>query len=54
VSYIQVDDLEAARDRAVRLGATLVGDSTAGPAGTSVTIADSGGALFALFVPHPS
>lgn len=54
VPYVQVDDLEAARARAISLGATLVRDSTVGPAGTAVTIADPAGALLALFVPHPS
>jgi uncharacterized protein len=50
--YVVVEDLDAAAKRALSLGATIVADATAGPAGTSVTIADPGGAQLALFKPH--
>jgi predicted enzyme related to lactoylglutathione lyase len=50
--YVLVEDLEEAAKRAVSLGATVVADTTAGPAGTSVTIADPGGTQLALFKPH--
>jgi uncharacterized protein len=50
--YVVVEDLDEAAKRAVVLGATVVADATAGPAGTSVTIADPGGAHLALFKPH--
>lgn len=49
--YVQVEDLDAARDKAMALGATLIQDKTVGPGGTAVTIADPGGAFVALFVP---
>jgi hypothetical protein len=50
--YVVVEDLDEAAGRAVSLGATVVAGATAGPAGTSVTIADPGGAQLALFKPH--
>jgi len=37
--------------RAGELGGSIVQDKTVGPAGTSVTVADPGGALVALFTP---
>jgi uncharacterized protein len=49
--YVLVADLDAAAKQAVELGGSLVQDKTVGPAGTSVTIADPGGALLALFTP---
>jgi hypothetical protein len=49
--YVVVDDLDAAAKRAVDLGGQVVRDKTVGPAGTSVTVADPGGALVALFTP---
>jgi predicted enzyme related to lactoylglutathione lyase len=45
--YVVVGDLDAATRQAVTLGATVVRDATDGPAGTSVTIADPGGARLA-------
>jgi uncharacterized protein len=51
VPYVVVEDLDAAAKQAVALGATVVKDKTVGPAGTSVTVADPGGALVALFAP---
>lgn len=52
--YLVVDDLANATARAVSLGATLISDASDGPAGTSVTIADPGGAHLALFKPFPA
>lgn len=52
--YVVVDDLDKATAQALSLGATVVRDASAGPAGTSVTIADPGGAQLALFRPHPA
>ena len=51
VPYVVVDDLDTAAKRAVALGGRVVRDKTAGPAGTSVLVADPGDALVALFVP---
>lgn len=51
VPYVVVDDLEAAAKQAVALGGRVVQDRTTGPAGTSVLVADPGGAVLALFVP---
>lgn len=51
---VVVDDLEKATEQAVSLGATVVRDASGGPAGTSVTIADPGGAQLALFKPLPA
>jgi predicted enzyme related to lactoylglutathione lyase len=50
--YVVVQDLDQAAKRAVSLGATVIAGSADGPAGTSVTIADPGGARLALFKPH--
>ncbi len=52
--YVVVDDLAAAKDKAVALGATVVRDAADGPAGTSVWIADPTGAQVALFKPFPA
>ena len=52
--YVVVDDLDRATEQAVTLGATVVGEASDGPAGTSVTIADPGGAHLALFKPFPA
>ena len=52
--YIMVEDLDEAAKRAVSLGATVITGPADGPAGTSVTIADPGGAQLALFKPHAS
>jgi predicted enzyme related to lactoylglutathione lyase len=51
--YVVVEDLDEAAKQAVSLGGTVVAGPAAGPAGTSVTIADPGGAQLALFKPHP-
>jgi len=51
VPYLLVDDLDAAAKQAVALGGSVVQEKTAGPAGTSVTVTDPGGALIALFTP---
>jgi predicted enzyme related to lactoylglutathione lyase len=51
VPYVVVSDLDAAAKQAVALGGTVVRDKTAGPAGTSITVADPGGAVVALFAP---
>jgi uncharacterized protein len=50
--YVVVEDLDEAAKRAVSLGATVIAGPADGPAGTSVTIADPGGAQLALFKPH--
>jgi predicted enzyme related to lactoylglutathione lyase len=50
--YVVVEDLDDAANRAVSLGATVIAGPADGPAGTSVTIADPGGAQLALFRPH--
>jgi predicted enzyme related to lactoylglutathione lyase len=47
--YVLVEDLDVATRLAVSLGASVVSGPTDGPAGTSVTIADPGGAQVALF-----
>ena len=47
--YVQVDDLQAATDRARRLGATVLQPPTEGPAGTYTPIREPGGAVVALF-----
>jgi predicted enzyme related to lactoylglutathione lyase len=49
--YVLVEDLDTAARRAVSLGAAVVRDRTDGPAGTSIIIADPGGAQVALFRP---
>jgi uncharacterized protein len=50
--YVMAEDLDEAAKRAVSLGATVIAGPADGPAGTSVTIADPGGARLALFKPH--
>ena len=47
--YIQVENVDEAARRAVALGATIVQEKTAGPAGFFTTIADPGGARVALW-----
>jgi predicted enzyme related to lactoylglutathione lyase len=49
--YVLVDDLDAAAERAVALGGTVVRPRSTGPAGASVLVADPGGAVVALFTP---
>jgi hypothetical protein len=51
--YVQVDDLDAATERAQTLGATVLQARTAGPAGHFTTIADPTGATIALWEPGP-
>jgi uncharacterized protein len=51
VPYVAVDDLGAAVTKAVDLGGSVIRDRVTGPAGTSVIVADPGGALVALFTP---
>jgi uncharacterized protein len=50
--YVVVDDLDRATKQATSLGATVVRNASDGPAGTSVIIADPGGAQLALFKPR--
>lgn len=52
--FVVVDDLDQATKQAVSLGATVTSEASDGPAGTSVTIADPGGAKLALFKPFPA
>lgn len=51
VPYVVVEDLDAAMKQAVALGGRVVRQAAAGPAGTSVVVADPGDGLVALFVP---
>lgn len=50
--YVQVDNLDAATDRAKELGAIALQPPTEGPAGTYTPIQEPGGAVFALFQPR--
>ena len=50
--YVQVDDLDAATEKAKKLGATALQPATEGPAGTYTPIREPGGAVFALFQPR--
>jgi predicted enzyme related to lactoylglutathione lyase len=50
--YIQVDNLQAATQRATELGATALQAATEGPAGMYTPIREPGGAVFALFQPR--
>lgn len=52
--YVVVDDLDQATKTATSLGATVVREASDGPAGTSVIVADPGGAQLALFKPFPA
>lgn len=47
--YVQVDDVDAATKRAVKLGAGLVKEKTRGPAGEFSVVRDPGGAAIALW-----
>lgn len=47
--YVQVDDVDAATRKAVKLGATLLKDKSRGPAGEFSVVADPGGAAIALW-----
>jgi uncharacterized protein len=47
--YVQVDDVDAATKKAVKLGAALVTEKRRGPAGEFSVIRDPGGAAIALW-----
>jgi uncharacterized protein len=47
--YVQVDDVDLATKKAVKLGATLLKDKTRGPAGEFSVVRDPGGAAIALW-----
>ena len=47
--YVQVDDVDAATKRAVKLGAALVKQKTRGPAGEFSVVRDPGGSTIALW-----
>lgn len=51
VPYLAVDDLDTAVKKAIELGGSVVRGKVTGPAGTSVTVSDPGGAVIALFTP---
>jgi predicted enzyme related to lactoylglutathione lyase len=51
VPYVAVADLDAAVKQATTLGGTVVREKADGPAGSSVMVADPGGAVVALFTP---
>ncbi len=51
VPFVVVADLDAAAKRATALGGSVLREKTTGPAGTSVLVADPGGAVIGLFVP---
>jgi uncharacterized protein len=51
VPFVQVDDVDAATERATDLGATVLHEKTRGPAGEYATIADPAGAPIALWRP---
>lgn len=47
--YVQVDDVDVATTKAVKLGATLIKEKTRGPAGQFSVVRDPGGATLALW-----
>jgi predicted enzyme related to lactoylglutathione lyase len=49
--YVQVDNVDRATARARQLGARVLQEKTAGPAGEFTTIADPAGAAVALWEP---
>lgn len=49
--YVQVDDVDVAAAKALELGATIMQEKTAGPAGHFTVIADPLGAPVALWQP---
>lgn len=51
IPYVAVDNLAVAVSQAADLGGTVIRDKVTGPAGSSVIVADPGGALIALFTP---
>jgi hypothetical protein len=51
IPFVQVDDVDAATDRATALGGSVLQGKTRGPAGEYATIADPAGAPIALWQP---
>lgn len=49
IPFVAVEDVDAATDRAVELGAALVRQKSRGPAGEFTVIRDPGGAALALW-----
>jgi predicted enzyme related to lactoylglutathione lyase len=49
VPYVEVEDVDAATERAVTLGATILESKRRGPAGEFSVVADPGGAAVALW-----
>jgi predicted enzyme related to lactoylglutathione lyase len=49
VPFVQVDDVDAATRKALKLGAELVKEKSRGPAGEFSVVRDPGGAAFALW-----
>jgi uncharacterized protein len=49
IPYAQVDDVDAATKRAVKLGAKVLKEKTRGPAGEFSVVQDPGGASVALW-----
>jgi len=47
--YVQVDDVDTATRKAVKLGAVLVKEKTRGPAGEFSVVRDPGGSALALW-----
>jgi uncharacterized protein len=47
--YAQVDDVDAATRKAVKLGAVVLKEKTRGPAGEFTVVSDPGGAAIALW-----
>ena len=47
--YVQVEDVDVATTKALKLGATLVREKSRGPAGDFSVISDPGGAALALW-----
>ena len=52
VPYVQVADVDDATKKATQLGARVVREKTAGPAGVYTTIEDPSGAQVALWQPN--
>lgn len=49
IPYVEVDNVDAATQKALTLGATLLADKTRGPAGEFTMVKDPGGATVALW-----
>jgi predicted enzyme related to lactoylglutathione lyase len=49
IPYVQVDDVDSATQRAVKLGAEVLKERTRGPAGEYSIVRDPGGASIALW-----